>query len=96
MVERLVEDHENAHYLAEMLADLPGIVLDPTTIKTNLIIFGIAPNGVNAHQLADRVKQDGILLQPRGPYTLRAATHYGITRADVETAYNSIRRALHA
>jgi threonine aldolase len=96
MVERLVEDHENARYLAEMLADLPGIKLDPTTIKTNLIIFGIEPNGLTASELAERVKHDGVLLQPRGSYTLRAATHYGITRADVETAYNAIRRALHS
>lgn len=94
MIERLAEDHANAKYLAECLADVPGIDLDPARIKTNMILFGLAPNGVTAPQLAKRVKEDGILIQARGEYQVRAATHYGITRADVETAFNSIRRAL--
>lgn len=94
MIERLAQDHANAKYLAEQLADLPGILLDPARIQTNMVIFELVPNGVNAQQLAQRVKQDGVLVQPRGAYKIRAATHYGITRADVETAFHSIRRAL--
>ncbi len=94
MVERLAEDHANAKYLAEQLADVPGIELDPSTVKTNMVIFGITPNGITAHEFAERVKRDGVLVQPRGAYKLRAATHYGITRADVDIALNAIRRAL--
>ena len=37
MVDRLQEDHTNAQLLAEGIADLPGIVLDPGSIKTNII-----------------------------------------------------------
>lgn len=94
MVDRLAEDHANAKYLAECLADLPGIELDPARIRTNMILFGITPNGVTAPELAERVKQDGVLIQARNATQLRAATHYGITRADVETAFNAIRRAI--
>jgi threonine aldolase len=94
MIARLSDDHANAKYLAEMLADTPGIRLDPATIKTNLIIFALEPNGMNAPQLAQRLEQERVLIQPRGAYALRAVTHYGITRADVETAYNALRRAL--
>ncbi len=94
MIERLSEDHANAKYLAEQLADMPGIELDPATVKTNMVIFGLAPHGLDARQLAERVKQDGVLVQPRGEYTLRAATHYGITRAEIQTALAVIRRAL--
>jgi len=94
MVERLAEDHANAKYLAECLADVPGIELDPATIKTNMVIFSLAPNGVTAQQLAQRAKEKGVLVQPRGMYKLRAATHYGITRADTETAFRAIRQAI--
>lgn len=95
MVDRLAEDHANARYLAESLADLPGITLDPAAVRTNMIIFDLAPNGPDANQLASRAGESGVLLQVRGPRTLRAATHYGVTRADVETALSAIRAALH-
>lgn len=95
MIERLSEDHANAKYLAESLADLPGIDLDPATVQTNMVIFRLTPNGITASQLAEQTKQDGVLLQPRGTYQVRAATHYGITRNDIDTAVRAIRRALH-
>lgn len=94
MVERLAQDHANARYLAENLADLPGIVLDPTAVETNMVLFDLAPNGIDARALAARVEQERVLLQVRGAYSLRAATHYGIERADVEYALNAIRKAM--
>lgn len=93
-IERLAQDHANAKYLAEQLADVPGIELDPSSIQTNMVIFDLAPNGIPAHELARRVQAQGVLLQPRGAYKLRAATHYGVTRADVDTALQAIRAAL--
>jgi threonine aldolase len=94
MVDRLTQDHVNAKYLAENLADLPGIVLDPETVKTNMVLFELEPNGLDAYELAARVKREDVLIQARGKYALRAVTHYGIERADVERALNSIKRAL--
>jgi threonine aldolase len=94
MVERLAEDHANARYLAESLADLPGIELDPATVRTNMVIFGLTPNGVTAEQLAERVRERGVLVQVRGPYLVRAALHYGIGRADVEATISAVRHAL--
>ena len=38
-VKRLAEDHANARRLAEGLAGLPGVALDPTTVETNLVFF---------------------------------------------------------
>ncbi len=36
----LHRDHENAKFLAEGLARIPGIHLDPEKVKTNILIFG--------------------------------------------------------
>jgi threonine aldolase len=94
MVERLAQDHANAKYLAESLADLPGIVLDPEAVKTNMVLFDLEPDGRDAYELVARVKREDVLIQARGRYTLRAATHYGVERADVERAIGAIRRAL--
>lgn len=96
MVERLVEDHANAKYLAECLADVHGIELNPAMVKTNMVIFDLMPNGITARALVERVKQENVLLQIRGEYKVRAATHYGITRAHIDTALGAIRHALAA
>ncbi len=94
MIDRLAEDHANAKYFAECLADLHGIELDPETVKTNMVIFDLTPNGITAPDLVERVKQNNVLIQLRSEYKIRAATHYGITRADIDTAFNVIRHAL--
>ena len=40
-VERLAEDHANARHLAEGLAEIPGIELDPATVETNIVWFDV-------------------------------------------------------
>ncbi len=69
-------------------------VLDPATVKTNMVLFDLKPNGLDASELAARVEREGILLQVRGKYALRAATHYGIERAEVGRALKAISTAL--
>ncbi len=51
MVERLAEDHANARYFAECLANVPGIELDPESVKTNMVFFDLARNGIRAREL---------------------------------------------
>ena len=36
MVDRLAEDHANARILAQGLAAIDGVLLDPTHVQTNL------------------------------------------------------------
>ena len=42
MVERLAEDHANARRLAEGLSRIPGVVIDPDSIQTNIVIIELA------------------------------------------------------
>ena len=44
-VERLADDHARARRLAEGLAALPGVELDPATVETNIVIFDGARRG---------------------------------------------------
>ncbi len=41
MVDRLAEDHENAHLLARNVAKLPGVSLDLERVQTNIVIFSV-------------------------------------------------------
>lgn len=93
MVERLAEDHAHARYLAENLAEIPGIDLDPSRVKTNIVFFSLK-NGMSAEELVGRVAREGILIGARGEKKLRALTRYGIERTDIDIALGAIRRAL--
>jgi threonine aldolase len=94
MVDRLYEDHENARHLAEGLANIPGIVIDPSRIQTNIVIFELAAEtGWTPAALQTQLKQRGVLLSLSGN-RLRAVTHYGITRSDIEIALGTIEQVL--
>ena len=90
MVERLAEDHENARFLAEGLAAIPGVTIDLARVQTNIVIFEVS----DPASLADRLQAEGVLSIPFGGRLVRMVTHYGITREDVDAALAVVRRAL--
>lgn len=89
MVERLAEDHENARLLAAGLAALPGIVLDPASVQTNIVAFDL--EGWEPQDFLAALKEAGVLAVPFGPHRIRMVTHNDVTREDVEAALERIR-----
>jgi threonine aldolase len=94
MVERLTQDHENAKKLAEGLADLPGLEIDPDYIKSNIVYFGIDVNKMAAEDLVNRLSTEGVRILPTGPARLRAVTHYHITSDDIDYALAAFSKVL--
>ena len=88
-VQRLVEDHEHARLLAEGLAALPGVELDPSTVETNIVIFGVDDAPSLVARVADRVE-----LQAVDARRIRAVTHLDVGREDVQRALDAVARAL--
>src|SRR6185295_7970737 len=43
MRDRLVEDHRNAKHLAEGLAQIAGVRIDPKSVVTNIVSFEVDP-----------------------------------------------------
>ena len=87
-IDRLAEDHENAKVLAEGLAEIPGIQLDPSEVETNIVIFDVASA---TEVMTEKVLQEGLRLSILGPNRLRAVTHMNISRQDVKEALRIIR-----
>jgi len=94
MVDRLREDHENAHILAEGIAEIPGLGLDPSRVRTNIVYFDLLRKGMAAPRLADMLKEEGILVLPMGSSQLRVVTHHGIEKKHVEEALRRMRRCM--
>jgi threonine aldolase len=84
MVDRLAEDHHNARRLAEGLSRIPGIILDPAQVQTNIVIFQMADG--DAPGLLRRIDERGV--RGHHPYgsKVRMVTHYGIDEADIDAA----------
>jgi len=80
-VARLAEDHEHARLLAEGLAVLPGVRLDPADVETNIVIFEVDDARALVRRIADRVE-----LQTVDARRVRAVTHLDVSRSDVERA----------
>ena len=96
MVERLAEDHANAQRLAQGLAELPGIAIDPATVETNLVIFSLEREDMTPQELADGLAERGVWLFPIGGKRLRAVTHYHITPEDIDRALLAFQEVLQA
>lgn len=88
-VDRLAEDHEHARLLAEALAPLPAVELDPSTVETNIVIFGVDDAPALVARLAERVE-----LQAVDAHRVRAVTHLDVSREDVLRAFDAVAEAL--
>lgn len=84
MVERLPEDHANARRLAEGLAELPGVQIDPMQVRTNIVIFALEHPKLQPAELVSRLDADGVRVLAIGGKRLRAVTHYEVDRAGIE------------
>jgi threonine aldolase len=103
MIGRLAEDHANARRLAEALAGMDGIVaaggtaqpgsgpLDPARVSTNFVLFRVERDRA-AFLAALRARGVQMVEYPHGQ--VRAATHYGVTSADIDTTIAATRAAL--
>ena len=84
MVDRLADDHANARKLAEGLAEMPGISIDPNQIHTNIVYFEAKREDMTVEELVKRLDDDGARMLPVGPGRIRAVTHYHISSDDID------------
>ena len=88
-VERLAEDHRHAQLLSRGLAELPGIDIDPDTVETNIVIFGVRDAPGLVSKLAGEVALTAV-----DPGHIRAVTHLDVDSDDVQRAVTAIATAL--
>jgi len=84
MVDRLREDHDNARRLAEGIAGIEGLAIDPANVHTDIVYFDVVGTGLAADTLIKRMSDRGVRMLSVGPKRIRAVTHYGITADDIE------------
>lgn len=83
---RLNIDHENAKLLAEGIAQIPGLKIDPQKVRSNIVIFDCAQAGMTAVELCDAVHAQGVWAQDTALYSVRVVTHCDVDQAGCERA----------
>jgi threonine aldolase len=94
MPKRLHEDHANARFLAEGLAKLPGIAIDPGQVATNIVVFDVSRSPLAPSEISARLKQRGVLLNAINQRQMRAVTHYDADRAACARALEMVADAM--
>ncbi len=94
MVDRLVDDHARAAELADGLAGVQGIEVEPLPCRTNMVFFRVTAPELDARQLAERVAARDVRIYAVAPRRIRLVTNYHITPESVQLAVAAIRSSL--
>lgn len=84
MIDRLVEDHDNASRLAKGLASIPGLGINPEAVQTNITISEVVDGDVP--RLLVELEEAGLRASYIGGNSMRMLTHHGILEEDVDRA----------
>jgi len=83
----LHRDHQHARRLAEAIANMPGISIDPEKVVTNIVIFDVKARGKTGEQFVADLEPQGLLAQTTtAKYEVRLVTHYDVDSAAIDRA----------
>ena len=95
MTKRLSEDHARAKSLAEGLRKVHGLAVDEGSPHTNMVYLNLAEDvRTDAYQVTQRMKEQGVLVDPENARRFRLVTHYWIDDSAVEKTVSAFQEAL--
>ncbi|HET6822642.1 MAG TPA: low-specificity L-threonine aldolase [Anaerolineales bacterium] len=95
MTRRLNEDHARARKLADGLRQIKGLVIDPHSPHTNMVYLNLSEAvSMSAHQVTQKMKDHGVLVDPENAQRFRLVTHYWIDDSAVEKTVSAFQKVL--
>jgi threonine aldolase len=95
--DRISEDHRRARRLAEAIAAMPGLAVNPAEIESNIVIAELEAGPARLKPFVDALAREGVLVVPfGGPARFRAVTHLDVDDAALDRAIAAIQRAVSA
>jgi len=92
MIDRLQDDHRRAKLLAERIADLQELRVNPQEVETNMIMLTL--NTMTSDLFLKKLAARNVLALPFTAKTVRIVTHKDIDDNDIERAVTAIREAV--
>ena len=87
-VDRLADDHANAQLLADGLAGIEGLDVDPSAVQTNMVF--VAVRGGDAPSFSQALSQQNIVIPATSP--MRLVTHLDISSDAVTRVVDAARQ----
>jgi threonine aldolase len=91
MPARLGDDHANAKFLAEGLAQIPGVKLNAKTVVTNILVFNVSATGMTAFDICKKLGEKDVLASSIDAEQIRLVTHMDVDRAGCARAIEAFR-----
>ncbi|HET9948430.1 MAG TPA: GntG family PLP-dependent aldolase [Longimicrobiales bacterium] len=89
---RLADDVRNARAFARGLAALDGIVVDPESVHSNIVVFEV--QACPAADLVERCHASGLHMIPMGARAVRAVFHLDVSAEEVDEALEVVAASL--
>lgn len=93
-IDRLPEDHENAHLIAARLSEVPSVDIDLDQVKTNIVVFKLSPKAPTAFSIVEECRSQGVLVLAFSERIMRLVTHLQVDSADCLRAADIIAKAI--
>ncbi len=88
--DRLADDHAHARRLADGLAELPGVEIDPAAIETNIVVWSVPDAPAFTAAMAD----EGVRVSALDATRIRAVTHLDVDADGIEIALAAAAKVL--
>lgn len=92
MTDRLSEDHANARFLAERLAEMNGMDLNPAEVETNIIVARLTR--IAARTFVQELRKRNVFINEFGSQKVRLVTHKDVGRREIEQALVMVKEVL--
>ena len=94
-IDRLAEDHANARWLAEGLAELHPECVDLSRVETNMVFLNLRPFNKRGPEVQEELGRQGIVVLAGGP-DVRLVTHRDVDESGIDRALAALRESLQA
>jgi threonine aldolase len=91
---RLADDHRRAVALAERLARLPGVAVDPAAVTTNIVVCDVGETSMGSAELVDALLVRGVSCSATSADRLRFVVHGQIGDREIERLAQAMADAL--
>ena len=93
-IDRLEEDHRKAKKLAEGLANIKNILINPAEVETNILFFDVSRAEKTAQEVAASCREKGVRIHPTAKTRIRCVTHLDVSFADMDKALTVIEKVM--